>query len=86
MAAVFLHYGSHPQLAEIFDESMVPWLQRDAEQGASPYARKASLGALGLAGTPAAEEALLDLTHSTDDEIAEAAQRRLDRRVRESGG
>ena len=86
MAAILLNHDPDPRLAEIFDESMVSWLQREAEQGASPYARTMSLSALGLAGTPASEEALLDLTHSTDDDIAEAAQRTLDRHERAAQG
>lgn len=80
MVAVLSRRDPDPRIARIFDESMVPWLQREAERGATSHARRASLGALGTADTPAARAALLDLTHADDDEIAAAAQRIADRR------
>ena len=41
---------------------------------------------VGLAGTPASHEALLDLTHPADDNVAEAAQRALDQQAHAAQG
>ncbi|MDX1650179.1 MAG: HEAT repeat domain-containing protein [Myxococcota bacterium] len=85
LAAILLHHDPDPRLAAVFDEEMVAWLRRDAEEAESPQGRATSLSALGLAGTGASEEALRDLTHSSDDRIAAAARRALDRRRRAAG-
>jgi hypothetical protein len=85
MAAIRLHHDLRARLSQVFDDSMVPWLKHDAEHGASPYARKTSLGALAIAGTRASEAALLALTQSNRSDIAAAAQQALKRRQRASG-
>src|SRR5262249_7963372 len=80
---VAVHCRRHPdsERTRLFDDSMVPWLRQEAEQGESAYARQTSLGALGLADTPGSRAALLDLTHAQRSEVAAAARHALDRRA-----
>jgi len=76
MVASMLYRENEPETAAAFDADMVPWLQSAAESG-DRYTRQLSIDALKLAGTPAAREALLDLSHSTDPALSESAEKAL---------
>jgi hypothetical protein len=71
--AVLLRAEGDPTLADPFDHSMVPWLEREAERGATRNARRSAVEALGLAPTARAAEALRRLASGPDPEVAEAA-------------
>jgi HEAT repeat protein len=77
MVASLLHARYDTDLADTFDASMVTWLQDSAENGGDRYTRHLSIGALQLAGTPGALEALLDLSHSSDPTVSRSAETAL---------
>ena len=72
--AVLLRAEGHPALAGPFDDAMVPWLEREAERGATRNARRGAVEALGLAPTARAAEALRRLASGPDPEVAAAAR------------
>jgi hypothetical protein len=85
MVASMLHARYDTDLADTFDASMVTWLQDSAENGGDRYTRHLSIGALQLAGTPGALEALLDLSHSSDPTVSQSAETALSV-ARKAGG
>lgn len=77
MVASMLHDQYELDTAQQFDSTMVDWLRGSAEQGADRYMRHLAIDALKLAGTPGANEALLDLSHSTDPLVSHLAEKAL---------
>jgi len=77
MVASMLHDQYQPRIAETFDTRMVTWLREAAEHSGERYTRSLSVDALRLANTPAAQQALNDLSYSADPALAQSAQKAL---------
>lgn len=77
MVASMLHDQYQPRIAETFDTRMVTWLREAARHTGEQYTRSLSVDALRLANTPAAQQALTDLSYSTDPALAQSAQQAL---------
>jgi hypothetical protein len=72
-----LRLAPDPRLAAPFDAGMVSWLRDEATAAPDAYTRGVALDALKLAGTPAAREALLDLSYAEEPELVAAAEQAL---------
>jgi hypothetical protein len=77
LVAVLLQAGLEPDLRQPFDAEMVSWLQDEALNNPTRYARGLAIDALRISNTEGAARALDQLSGADDAEVARAAEAAL---------